>query len=147
MERRRDHRLPVEIFLTQYINDRPYRSLATNISMNGIFLNRLIEPVEYRNNLVQLELSLPGANDTLWIAGEVIYHNFDPFFHQTGIKFKEFSSYDKRLLNEWIRFARNELIKTFLKKVMEYKRRNKTFKYKRLKVVRDLKGGLQVVVY
>lgn len=147
MERRNGYRLPVELFLTQYISDKPYRGIVTNIGANGLLLNRLVEPVEYNSNLVQLELSLPGTTDTIWVLGEIVYDRFISFFHQYGIKFKEMASFERKLLEEWLKFARVELIRNFLDRVTFYKRQGASFKYKKLKIVRDLRGDLQVLVY
>jgi len=108
-ERRTSARIPVGIYVQQFVHDEPHRCFLTDLSQNGVYMERLVEPLERRTNIVQLELSLPGTGGTLWTAGEVVYDCFDALFHGTAVRFTAMARGHRRTLDEWIEEARRAL--------------------------------------
>ena len=109
-ERRTDLRIPVEIYATQFIDNRPFRSVISDLSVTGLHVNRLVEPMWRSSRVVQLELPLPGLADPLWAKAEVVYDALDPFFHGTGLRFLAMARSHERQLGEWIELARQEVL-------------------------------------
>jgi hypothetical protein len=65
-ERRDLERVPLEIFLDEYVDDRPHRALTTNVSATGLYMHRVARPgrvAQFRRTTknVQLEFKLPGT--------------------------------------------------------------------------------------
>jgi hypothetical protein len=52
--------------------------------------------------IVQLEIPLPEAGETLWAKGEVVYDRFDSLFHGTAIRFASMARAHQRMLREWL---------------------------------------------
>ena len=107
LDKRFDGRIPMETYLTAYIDDRPTRGFTTNISESGLFLNTLPDHPKDRLTPVGLELTLPGSRETLWIAGELRYDDRDdPMFVGHGIRFKIMGDTHGRMLREFCYRAR-----------------------------------------
>lgn len=101
-ERRRTDRIPVGFYVRQMVDGDPYRCFTTNLSTRGIFVERVLSPMERRSNVVQIEVPLPGLDDTLWTRGEVVYDRFETLFHGTAIRFTGMANKHRRLLRSWL---------------------------------------------
>ncbi len=110
-DRRTDARIPVEIYMTQFIDDRPFRSIVSDLSHTGLHASRLVEPMWRTSRVIQLELPLPGVEDPLWATAEIVYDALDPFFHGTGIRFLTMAPYHERILDNWVESAHSEVLK------------------------------------
>jgi len=106
LDRRFDHRVPTEMYLNAYVNDRPHRGFTVNVSETGIFLNTLPEVAEPRVSRLGLEFKLPGIDETIWAGGEMCYDNVDDYFHGRGIRFTAMASLHARLVREYCYRAR-----------------------------------------
>jgi hypothetical protein len=101
--RRRSERTPVGFYVDQIVGDDTHRCFTTDLSALGIFLERVVdEPLRRSSNIVQLEIPLPEAGETLWAKGEVVYDRFDALFHGTAIRFAGMARSHQRLLREWL---------------------------------------------
>jgi hypothetical protein len=116
-DRRVDARIPVEIYATQFIDDRPFRSVVSDLSLTGLHASRLVQPMWRSSKVIQIELPLPGFEESLWAKAEVVYDALDPFFHGTGIRFLAMASYHERLLGEWVELARQEVLTRMIGKI------------------------------
>src|SRR5689334_10760136 len=82
--RRIDPRLRLQLYLNQYIKDRPYRALAMDISESGLAVQKLTEPIVPHAQVIGLELELPGTNETIWAAAEPRFDSVGRDFHVSG---------------------------------------------------------------
>ncbi|MBW2702320.1 MAG: PilZ domain-containing protein [Deltaproteobacteria bacterium] len=71
-EKRIDDRKPVDILLNKYMADEPYTVRAADISTNGMYLHKLIEPGLEEGSMVSLEFQLPNSNEVIWARGTVM---------------------------------------------------------------------------
>lgn len=107
LDKRFDGRIPMETYLTAYVDDRPVRAFTTNISESGLYLNTLPGPTASERAVVGLELVLPGLPETLWIAGELRYDVAeDDYFHGHGVRFRAMADRHGRMLREFCYRAR-----------------------------------------
>ena len=100
--RRRSERLPVGFYVDQIVGNDLHRCFTTDLSSLGIFVERVAEPLRRSSSVVQLEIPLPEAGETLWAKGEVIYDRFDSLFHGTAIRFAGMARTHQRMLREWL---------------------------------------------
>jgi hypothetical protein len=105
-ERRTGCRVPVEMFLNQYVRDQPYRALATNVSEVGLFLRRLVEPVSLRSRVLGIEFELPATGEIIWAKCEPRFEASDDDFHFSGIHFLAMARKHERLLRDYVREKR-----------------------------------------
>lgn len=121
--RRMDHRVPVDMFLTEYVGERPRRAYASDVSEFGLHLARAIAPVERRTPMVQVEFRLPGTSDTIWAAGEVRYDALDPYFHSSGLWLVSLAHTHRRLMHDYVMEMRAHRLRTMLDRIRERRMR------------------------
>ena len=106
-ERRDLERVPLEIFLDEYVDDRPHRALTTNVSATGLYMNRVTTraPRQFgrQSRHVQLEFTLPGTSDSIWARGEIRYDELGmDFEHGTGVELVDVARAHQRLLEDYL---------------------------------------------
>jgi c-di-GMP-binding flagellar brake protein YcgR len=116
--RRLGFRVPFELFINQYVNDRPFRALTTNISDSGIYLNLIKgSPFCRDSRVVGLEFLLPETGETIWARGEICYDNIDQYFHGTGVKFTAMPRVHARMLRDFCVEKRRSQLGNLLQKI------------------------------
>ncbi|HEY2902892.1 MAG TPA: PilZ domain-containing protein [Polyangia bacterium] len=101
-ERRRDPRVRVEMFLNQYVEDEPARSLAVNVSHTGLYVQKLVEPVARQTRVVGLEFELPGTGEIIWASAESRFDRLGDYFHVSGLRFVGMARKHERLLRDFV---------------------------------------------
>ncbi len=115
-----DYRVPLQMFLNEYVNDDPYRCMSFNLSPNGIYLNRLKQPVERmlhplpETPVVGLEFELPGTSEVVWARGEVRFDAMDDYFHGTGVLFTGIARKHKNLVRDFVVEHRTKRLRQLL---------------------------------
>ena len=100
-DRRLGFRVPMEIFLNEYVRDRAHRALTVNISDTGLYVNKVLQPVQRSNRVVGLEFELPGTGETIWARGEITHDALDDYFHGQGIRFTGMAQMHARILRDY----------------------------------------------
>lgn len=100
-DRRLGFRVPLEMFLNEYVQDRPHRAFTVNLSETGIYVHRLHSRIDRANRVVSLEFELPGTGEIVWARGEVCYDSLDDYFHGEGIRFTGMARTHSRLLRDY----------------------------------------------
>ncbi|MBM7116661.1 PilZ domain-containing protein [[Archangium] primigenium] len=70
-DKRKNARVPLDIYVNKYMEGVPYLSHAADISQEGVSLSRLIEP-EQDARRVGLQFQLPGSEEVIYAEGEVV---------------------------------------------------------------------------
>ena len=70
-DRRKNTRVPLDVYLNKYMRGVPYMAHAADISQEGVSLARLIEP-EHDAQRVGLQFQLPGSEEVIYAEGEVV---------------------------------------------------------------------------
>src|SRR5689334_20673929 len=96
LDRRYGHRVPLEMYLNTYIEDRPQRGFTINLSETGLYLNMLTRAPMPPKTTIGLEFVLPGQRDSIWAAGEMCYDALDDYFYGNGIRFVAMASKHER---------------------------------------------------
>ena len=107
-DRRYGYRLPMEMYLSTYVADRPNRGFTTNLSETGLYLNTLARKPLPPRTPVGLEFTLPGWSETIWAAGEMCYDELDDYFNGSGIRFTAMAGLHERMLREYLQEARKK---------------------------------------
>ena len=116
-ERRFGCRVPLEMFLNEYVDDRLHRCLTTNVSESGLYVHKLRALSARRPRPLQLEFELPGTNEIIWARGEVAYEAADPLFHGTGIRLTGIAGLHARLLRDFVRQKRSAQLRSLLDQI------------------------------
>jgi hypothetical protein len=102
-DRRDDPRVPLQMFLNEYVRDCPYRALAVNVSPTGLFLQKLAEPTLRHARAVGLEFELPGTGEVIWARAESRFDTIADDFHLTGLRFTAMARKHERLVRDYVR--------------------------------------------
>ena len=121
-DRRLGFRVPLEIFLTQYVRDRPQRALSANLSDTGISLQTVKMPWVSDDTPdgtpVGLEFELPGTGEVIWARGEVCRSAAgDPMVHQTGVRFTAMPMLYARMLRDYCIESRRKHLGALLARI------------------------------
>lgn len=108
-DRRSGQRLGLQLFLNQYIKDRPYRALATDVSETGLSIQKLTEAIVPHARIVALEFELPGTRELIWAAAEPRFESVGDDFHASGLRFCAMADKHQRLLRDYVRAQRARL--------------------------------------
>jgi hypothetical protein len=112
--RRDEGRVPVHTFYNEYVNDRPYRGMITNVSSRGLRVERLLRPSARMSRVVQLEFELPGTGEVIWAKGEACFDEleiaeFGPAgqgpaatLHASGIMIVALANKHARMIHEYV---------------------------------------------
>jgi hypothetical protein len=117
-ERRLGMRVPLPIFLNQYIEDRPLRALASDVSPTGIHVKTVKLPLRRpATRTVALEIELPGTGETIWARGEIRYQRAEGGVHSSGIRFTAMPSLYAKLLRDYCAEARRDELTRLLERI------------------------------
>jgi c-di-GMP-binding flagellar brake protein YcgR len=119
-DRRLGFRVPLEIFLNQYIRDRPFRALTCNLSDTGVYLHRAESaagPPPAETTVVSLELELPGTGEIVWARGEVCYEQRDAFVRGAGVRFTAMARRHARLIRDFCVESRRSHLAELLERI------------------------------
>lgn len=95
---RRQTRIDCDIILNKTERGIMNVARATNISLGGMRIQRLLDPYIGNDDRVQFELELPGTDEPLIISGKKTYEAPDHF----GVRFTEISHRHFIRLRSWI---------------------------------------------
>ena len=70
-DKRKNGRVPLDIYLNKYVGGVPYMARTSNISKEGVSLAHLIEP-DLNGRRVGLQFQLPGSEEVIYAEGEVV---------------------------------------------------------------------------
>ena len=113
-DRRYGCRIPLEMFMNEYMNDLAHRALTVNISESGVYVNKVIRRLSRRSRVVGLEFELPGTGDEIWARGEICYDTLTDCFHGEGIRFTAMPRVHARLLRDYCAEARRRRLGALL---------------------------------
>ena len=118
---RRIARIPLQIALNEYVVDEPHRCMSLNLGLTGIYLQRLAQPVR-RPSVVGLEFELPRTSETVWARGEVVFDQFDDYFHGTGVRFTGLTRFHERMIRDFVLEERERRLRKLLSRVQRNRR-------------------------
>jgi hypothetical protein len=95
---RRQARVECDIILNKTERGVMNVARATNISLSGMRIQRLLDPYQSADERVQFELELPGIEEPLIVSGKKVYEGGDHF----GVRFTEISHRHFMKLRSWL---------------------------------------------
>jgi len=118
--RRFGFRVPLEIYLDQYANERRFRGLTTDVSETGLFVETAASAkTRGPPRRVAIEFQLPGMKESIWACGEVCYAQSGDFVTGQGIRFTAMAQKHARLLREYCIESRRQHLSGLLSDLRE----------------------------
>ncbi|MHB8420539.1 MAG: PilZ domain-containing protein [Myxococcales bacterium] len=103
---RRRPRAPLNVLLNKVVGESMFMCHASDISEDGIFLSRLLEP-SFSGSEVALELALPGDEEILWARGEIVRQGHRRRCEGSAIRFTILPEAYRRKIQRYV--ERNDL--------------------------------------
>ncbi len=103
-EKRKNTRVPLDIYLNKYMGGVPYMARASDISPEGVSLARLIEP-EHDSRRVGLQFQLPGSEEVIYAEGEVVreWVEASPSRNErSGVRFTLLTARHRRMIDDYV---------------------------------------------
>ncbi len=99
----RDSYVPVALYAQLVADDEVLPAFVTSISEHGLHLDSLAILGNRRTDRLQLQLSLPGEPEPLWIGAEVVRDQPGLLFNDTAVRFLCMANSHWRALRRWVR--------------------------------------------
>jgi len=97
--RRENPRVTVDVLVNKLVDGVPYLASTRDLSLGGIYLNELSEPVHRADARVAVEIMLPGQNEVMWLETDVVRHEDG---RGTGLLFKDLTPRTRRCLSRFL---------------------------------------------
>lgn len=99
----RESYVPVALYAEIAADDEVLPAFVTSISEHGLHLDSLAILGNRRTDRLQLQLTLPGEPDPLWIEAEVVRDEHGLLFNDTALRFLCMANAHWRALRRWVR--------------------------------------------
>jgi hypothetical protein len=104
-DKRKNTRVPLDIYLNKYMKGVPYLTHAADISQEGVSLSRLIEP-SHDARRVGLQFQLPGSEEVIYAEGEVVREWVEASPRQnnerSGVRFTLLTERHRRMIDDYV---------------------------------------------
>ena len=70
---REEARVPIDFYVNKMINGVPHLARTKDISRQGLYLHRLLEPQTPPKARISLEFMLPGTDEIIWTEAVVVH--------------------------------------------------------------------------
>jgi c-di-GMP-binding flagellar brake protein YcgR len=102
---RQRKRLSVDLFVNKFIGDEPFACRTRDLSVDGIYLHKLIEPRRGIDDLIGVEFALPGHDEVIWASGEIVREEDRKETEGVAIKFISMADRHRKMLVDFIEHA------------------------------------------
>jgi hypothetical protein len=99
---RRQPRAPFDAYLNKVVGNSVFMCRAKDISEEGIYFSRLIEPAG-EGDTVHLEFALPGHDEVVWACGRVVRDGSHRSCEGTGIRFTVLPARFREMIAGYVR--------------------------------------------
>lgn len=103
-DQRQSPRVRCEVMLNKSSDGHTHICLASNISLGGMRLRKLADPLHDFQDYVRLEFQLPGHNRPIWIGAKKVYEQDD----YVGLNFVYFRAQAFNHLRQWLLEAQEQ---------------------------------------
>jgi len=116
-DRRQTLRVPESRLITEIVVERPSPASVVNLSATGIYTVKPISSGLYGPRLVQLEIPLPEASESVWAAGDIVFETVGNGGVGTGIRFREMARFHHNLLKDLVEQRRRMILAAMLQQI------------------------------
>ena len=122
-DRRENFRVPDSRLITEFFSDRPNAASLVNLSDSGLFTVKPPSRTPYRreNRIIQMEIPVPEASESIWAAGEVVYERAGQSCTGAGIRFVSMADFHKKLIRDMVEYRRQDILGQMLREIRRRK--------------------------
>jgi len=116
-DRRDSFRVSETRLITEIVSDRPSAASAVNLSSSGLYTVKPARTGRRGPRLVQLEIPLPEASESIWATGEIVFEAVGRWSMGSGIHFVDMANAHRRLLEDYLEHRRREVLARLLREI------------------------------
>lgn len=94
-----NRRAAVDIYMNKLVNGVPHLARTKDISLEGVYLHRLLEPRPPQGARIAVEFMLPGCEELIWAEADVMHGTHEG---GSGLRFKHLSPRQRELIEDFI---------------------------------------------
>ena len=102
-EMHRETFVPVALYAELVVDEEVLPAFVTSISEQGLLLDSLAIIGNRRSDRLQIQLTLPGEPEPLWIGAEVVRDTRGSLFNDTAIRFLAMANAHWHSVRRWVR--------------------------------------------
>ena len=103
--------------VTSYVQDRPIRGLAQNLSDTGLLMSAISMVAPPPGLVVGLEIDLPGTSESIWAAGRICYRKEDRIASGLGVRFVAMATSQARMIRDFCIEMRRQNLGSLLARI------------------------------
>jgi hypothetical protein len=115
-DRRLGVRVPVELMLSAYVEDRQHRAIGLNLSDSGIYMESLPGVVTPERTM-GLEFELPGTGEVIWARAEVAAERGGRYLFGRALHFSGIARAHARLVRDYCQQLRTRHLASLLERI------------------------------
>ncbi len=109
-DRRQQIRINDNRLITEIVAERPWASSVVNLNAGGLFTIKPATMGLHGPKIVQVEIPLPEASETVWAKGKVVFEALNNQNVGAGIHFLAMADMHRNLLKDLVEVRRQEMI-------------------------------------
>lgn len=109
-ERRENLRVPDNRPITEIVAELPWASNVVNVNTTGILTIKPARAGLHGPRVVQVQIPIPEASDSIWAKGRVVFEAVNPYRVGAGIELVSMADRHRRLLADLVEYRRQQLI-------------------------------------
>jgi hypothetical protein len=118
LDRRETLRVPENRLITEIFTERPFAASVVNVSSTGLYTVKPRSSGVRGPRLVQLEIPLPEASESVWATGEVVFEAVGGKSVGCGIRFVDMANFHRGLIDDLVEARRREILEAMLREIM-----------------------------
>jgi hypothetical protein len=103
--------------VTSYVQDRPVRALASNLSDSGLNMSSISMLAPPPGSIVGLELELPGEPESIWASARICYRKDDRMASGLGVRFLSMARCQARAIRDFCVESRRQNLGALLARI------------------------------
>jgi hypothetical protein len=116
-DRRIACRVPDSRIITEIASERPFAASIVNVSDTGIYTVKPITSGMRGPRLLQLEIPIPEANDSVWATGEVMFETVGHGTVGAGIRFHTMARAHRTMISDLVEHRRQMIVGALLQEI------------------------------
>jgi hypothetical protein len=116
-DRRDNCRVPDSRLITEIVTENPFAASIVNISNTGMFTVKPVSCGLRGPRILQLEIPVPEANESIWATGEIMFETKSLDSVGSGIHFLNMARGHRALIGDLVEHRRKEILASMLREI------------------------------
>ncbi len=118
-ERRDFLRVPDSRLITEITKERPNVASIVNVSSTGLYTVKKSAMAPRGKRVVQLEIPVPEASESIWAVGEVMFDRVGMTCTGSGIRFLSMADCHRKLIQDLVEYRKQDIV-SIMQAQMQY---------------------------